>query len=164
MRKRALLEKYKAYSHLEQYPTKEDLGRQQMFRVRRRKKRFLAFARKEEKRGEVATEEVAKIESMPDWSFYELNLIELARWEKGLYPFAPTMSKRKRAESQRESNSHSNETLMAPSDDTTFCVDGEDRASASPGYVPAEDSSESEDFDEPLGSEETSDSDSEDNM
>lgn len=157
-KKRAHLEKYKAYSHLPQYPTKkEDLTQKQMDRARRRKIRFLAFARKEEKRGEVASEEVAKIENMPDWSFYELNLIELARWEKGLYPFAPTGSKRKRSESQREVNSP-----VALRDETPVRAVSEDRASGSPEYVPAEDGSESEDVDESPGIEETT-SDSEEN-
>jgi hypothetical protein len=38
---------------------------------------------------------VRKIQSMPVWSFYELNLVQLARRAKGKYTFAPEVSRRK---------------------------------------------------------------------
>jgi len=95
-RKKAHMAKYKKYSHLSQYATKEeDLTARQMAKAQRRKRRFLNFANREAKRGEVAEEEVRKIQSMPVWSFYELDLVQLARWAKGKYPFAPEFSKRK---------------------------------------------------------------------
>lgn len=98
MKEEENLAKYQAYSHLPPYPAKEeDLKIGQMKRAGRRKFRFLKFAKQELKRGDVAIEEVKRIEGMPIHSFYELNLTELARWEKGLYPFGRAGGKRKRS-------------------------------------------------------------------
>lgn len=86
------------YSELPPYPTrKEDLTVEQLRKAQRRKNKFLCFARSEVKYGEVAREEVVKIEATPVEAFYVLNLLEQYRYKMGHYPFAPMgRTKRKR--------------------------------------------------------------------
>lgn len=76
-------------SQHEPYPTKEsDLTASQLEKARRRKNKFLVFAKSEVKYwGEVGEEEVRAIGKLPLVSFYELNKVERYRWEKGEYPF-----------------------------------------------------------------------------
>lgn len=91
---RGRAEKMREYEGLEPYPTEEkDLTPWKLKMARRRKARFVGFAKKELESDEggkkgVTEEDVKRLEEMQVSRFYELNLVELNRWKRGCYPFA----------------------------------------------------------------------------
>ncbi|PVH80933.1 hypothetical protein DL98DRAFT_654382 [Cadophora sp. DSE1049] len=90
--------KKRIFSHLPKYPTtRADLTEQKLKRARQRKKRFESFAKEEYVRGKINFEELKRVSRAESPEFYELNLVELARYAKGEYPFAPMEPARKKA-------------------------------------------------------------------
>lgn len=99
-------EKLKEFQNLEPYPTKaSDLSPYKLQMARRRKQRFVGFARREAEKGEgkgkVGWDEVRRLEGLEDARFYELNLVELNRWKRGCYPFAKLSEEERRREKRR---------------------------------------------------------------
>lgn len=66
-----------------------------MNKARTRKLRFVGFAESECRAGRIKKRELERLKEIRVPAFYELNLIELVRWKRGEYPFAPMGSTRR---------------------------------------------------------------------